>query len=105
VSFAAITLCVASQRVFIVVISLSTQAGNFWIHPRMYAHRSSQSVSNFHFIDGHQFGSSSVYMQNPLLSRLSKNVIIKIYKPINFTCSFYRHETWSLTLREEGTVC
>jgi hypothetical protein len=31
VSFAAITLCVASQRVF---ISLSTQSGNFWIHPR-----------------------------------------------------------------------
>jgi len=36
VSFAPITLCVASQRVFIVVIvvfiSLSTQSGNFWIH-------------------------------------------------------------------------
>jgi hypothetical protein len=35
VSFAAITLRVASQRVFfVVVISLSTQSGNFWIHPR-----------------------------------------------------------------------
>jgi hypothetical protein len=33
VSFVAITLCVASQRVF-VVASLSTQSGNFWIHPR-----------------------------------------------------------------------
>jgi hypothetical protein len=34
VSVAAITLCVASQRVFIVVvISLSIQSGNFWIHP------------------------------------------------------------------------
>jgi hypothetical protein len=34
VSFSAITLCVASRRVFIVVvISLSTQSGNFWIHP------------------------------------------------------------------------
>jgi hypothetical protein len=33
VSFAAITLFVASQRVFVVVISLSTQAGNFWTHP------------------------------------------------------------------------
>jgi hypothetical protein len=31
-SFAATTLCVASQRVF---ISLSTQSGNFWIHPRI----------------------------------------------------------------------
>jgi hypothetical protein len=37
VSFAATTICVASQRVFIVaVISLSTQSGNFWIHPRIY---------------------------------------------------------------------
>jgi hypothetical protein len=41
VSFAAITLCVASQRVFVVVvvvvvfISLSTQSGNFWIYPRI----------------------------------------------------------------------
>jgi hypothetical protein len=34
VRFAAITLCVASQRVFIVVVSLSTQSGNFWIHLR-----------------------------------------------------------------------
>jgi hypothetical protein len=37
VSFIAITLCVASQRVFI-VISLSTQSGNIWIHPRMLQH-------------------------------------------------------------------
>jgi hypothetical protein len=32
------TLCVASQQVFIVVsvyISLPTQSGNVWIHPRM----------------------------------------------------------------------
>jgi hypothetical protein len=34
VSFAAITHSVASQRVYI-VISLSTQSGNLWIHPRM----------------------------------------------------------------------
>jgi hypothetical protein len=36
VSFAAITLCVASQRVFIVVrlYIVVTQSGNFWIHPR-----------------------------------------------------------------------
>jgi hypothetical protein len=35
VSYTAITLCVASQRVFIViiVISLSTQSGNFLTHP------------------------------------------------------------------------
>jgi hypothetical protein len=38
VSFAAITLCVASQRVFIVVVVVyfvMTQSGNFWIHPRI----------------------------------------------------------------------
>jgi hypothetical protein len=32
VSFAAITLCVASQRVFVVVYFVMTQSGNFWIH-------------------------------------------------------------------------
>jgi hypothetical protein len=38
VSFATITLCVASQRVFVVVVVyfIMTQSGNFWIHPRMY---------------------------------------------------------------------
>jgi hypothetical protein len=36
VSFAAITLCVASQRVIPKDISLSTQSGNFWIHPRTW---------------------------------------------------------------------
>jgi hypothetical protein len=35
VSFAAITPCVASRQVFVVVISLSTQSGNFWIYPRI----------------------------------------------------------------------
>jgi hypothetical protein len=35
VSFAAIILCVASQRVFIVVISLSAQSGNFWVYLRI----------------------------------------------------------------------
>jgi hypothetical protein len=52
VSFVAITLCVDSQRVFIVVvvvvvvlfISLSTQSGNFWIHPRTAEHVADPSV-------------------------------------------------------------
>jgi hypothetical protein len=37
VSFAAIILCVASHRVFIIVVVyfVMTQSGNFWIHPRM----------------------------------------------------------------------
>jgi hypothetical protein len=34
VQFATITLCVASQQVFIVVGDfIMTQSGNFWIHP------------------------------------------------------------------------
>jgi hypothetical protein len=37
VSFAAITLCVDSQRVFIVVCFVMTRSGNFWIHPCMIA--------------------------------------------------------------------
>jgi hypothetical protein len=35
VSFATTTFCVDSQRMLIVIISLSTQSGNFWIHPRI----------------------------------------------------------------------
>jgi hypothetical protein len=36
VSFVAITLCVASQRVFIVVVYFfMTQSGNFWIYPHI----------------------------------------------------------------------
>jgi hypothetical protein len=36
VGFAAITICVASQRVFIVgFISLSSRSGNFWLHACM----------------------------------------------------------------------
>jgi hypothetical protein len=34
-SFDTITLCVASERVFIVVYFVMTQSGNFWIHPRI----------------------------------------------------------------------
>jgi hypothetical protein len=43
VSFVAITLCAGFQWVFIVVgflISLSTQSGNFWVHPRIDQTRS-----------------------------------------------------------------
>jgi hypothetical protein len=38
VSFATITLCVASQRVFIIIVVcvFMTQSGNFWIHHRIY---------------------------------------------------------------------
>jgi hypothetical protein len=39
VSFAAITLCVASQQVVpnVSVYFFMTQSGNFWIHPRKYS--------------------------------------------------------------------
>jgi len=34
VSFAAVTLCVASQRVSVIVVYfVITQSGNFWMHP------------------------------------------------------------------------
>jgi hypothetical protein len=38
-------LCVASQRVFIVVYFIMTQSGNFWIYPRIFI-RLSQQISN-----------------------------------------------------------
>jgi hypothetical protein len=44
VSLAAITLCDASQRVFIVVYFVITQPGNFWIQPRMSCSGSSASA-------------------------------------------------------------
>jgi hypothetical protein len=41
VSFAAITLCVASERVFIVdvIYFVMTKFGNFWIHPHILERR------------------------------------------------------------------
>jgi hypothetical protein len=39
VSFAAVTLCVTSQRVFIFIVVM-TQSGNFWINPRMVPRKS-----------------------------------------------------------------
>jgi hypothetical protein len=46
VSFAAITLYVASQQVFILLlfISLPTQSGKFWIHPRILTELSISDV-------------------------------------------------------------
>jgi len=45
VSFAVISLCVASQRVFIVdVVLLSAQSGNFCIHPRRERERDRERV-------------------------------------------------------------
>jgi hypothetical protein len=54
VSFAAITLCVASQRVFIVVVVVvvvvyfvTTQPGNFWIYPRKKVEIILKSLNRF----------------------------------------------------------
>jgi hypothetical protein len=47
VNFAAVTICVASQRVVVVVVvSLSTQSGNFWIHPRISSERNVSLAEN-----------------------------------------------------------
>jgi len=40
VSFAPITLCVASQRVFVVVYFVMTKSGNFWVKPSSSVGRS-----------------------------------------------------------------
>jgi len=51
VSFVAITLCVASERVFVFVVVVvdfvTTQSGNFWIYPRKeyYKQREADKVS------------------------------------------------------------
>jgi hypothetical protein len=40
VSFAAITLCVASQREFVIVVYfVMNQSGNFWIYSRVFINR------------------------------------------------------------------
>jgi hypothetical protein len=52
VSLAAITLCVASQRVFIVVYFVMTQSGNFWIHPRTYQRKSKLSFDTDRYRKG-----------------------------------------------------
>jgi hypothetical protein len=46
VSFAAITLCVASQRLFIVVDFVTTQYGNFWIYHRMCGNQNEHIASS-----------------------------------------------------------
>jgi hypothetical protein len=52
VSFVAITLCVASQRVFIVIVVyfVMTQSGNFWIRPRIQ-HRMSRQHDHVYCVN------------------------------------------------------
>jgi hypothetical protein len=59
VSFAAITFCVASQRVFIVVsvYFVMTQSGNFWIQPAIADIRFTNYVTGLvtHLLISHLF--------------------------------------------------
>jgi hypothetical protein len=51
VSFATITLLVASQRVLMVVSMyfVMTQSGNFWIHPRIYRRQLGAAVAQTNY--------------------------------------------------------
>jgi hypothetical protein len=52
VSFAAITLFVASQRVFVAVVYfVMTQSGNFWIHPRVRVRQMGFRISAVLFVE------------------------------------------------------
>jgi len=86
VSFAAINICGASQRVFIVVsyISLSTQSGSFWMHPRN-SHSASQDVSR-HLLNEKVY--YRVHMSPPLCDTIiAVNIIytsimyVHVYSP------------------------
>jgi hypothetical protein len=92
VSFAAITLWVASQREFVVVVSLSTQSGNFWIH-LMYA------IS-------HKFikrGSTTFSHQNPSVGKVSlfinsafNNWHFAFFCVTNWAVLFRLHTYWNI---------
>jgi hypothetical protein len=72
VSFAATNLCVASQRVFIVLllfISLSTRSGNFWIHLRTNVH----SIFNFFFFYPVSIQVPSLVVETP--TKVSDNLL------------------------------
>jgi hypothetical protein len=49
VSFVSVTLCIASQRDFVVHF-VTTQSGNFWIHPRILPSRTSVFIAGCVFL-------------------------------------------------------
>jgi len=56
VSFVAVTLCIACQRCFLLLllfISLSTQSGNLWIHSRPYLAADRCCLFQLHAISGY----------------------------------------------------
>jgi hypothetical protein len=111
-----ITLCVASQRVF--VISLSTQSGNLWIHPRNAEVRNARSLTST---------SSYVFISCSLMLRLDTVLGLAVYRYPSMAaprvdktrqqvaqwrlCTFFSHlrhscNTWSLNhLWRHGFVC
>jgi len=81
VSFAAITLCVASQRVFIVVVYfVMTQSGNLWIHPHV------ESLKRRH------------------LSTLEPNLHIGRWKTLKCRCVFFIQHSKSFQGITNGPV-
>jgi hypothetical protein len=123
VSSVAITLCVASQRVFIFVSVyfvinsvrklLDTPSYKFGViikrsvptvnEPPNLRYKSSQNDIHDKVKSRLNSGNVCYYsVQNLLSFRLvSKNLKIKIYKTVILPVVLYGCETWSLTLREE----
>jgi len=77
VSSAAITLCVSSQQVFIVVFLVlvyfvTTQSGNFWIHPHIS--KSGHDVQNENSFCSYRHGSSSNFTGDSISSAIPQTV-------------------------------
>jgi hypothetical protein len=72
VSFASVTLCVASQRVFIFVVVYfvtMTQSGNFWIHSRkLSVHLSTHDVGWFQVVNQTKIHNLD-FQPRPLITR------------------------------------
>jgi hypothetical protein len=61
-SFAAVTLCVASQRVFIfVVYFVMTQSGNFWMYPRINIYMYVQTTELYLTVKPHNMFLARLY--------------------------------------------
>jgi hypothetical protein len=76
VSFAAITLYIASQRVFVIVVVLDfvmTQSGNFWINTRI-AHK---ATDEFELCSS--FGKQSIpdFMKHEVVAALTEHNAMK----------------------------
>jgi hypothetical protein len=95
VTFAAITLCVASQQVSVVVtvVSLSTQSGNFRIHPRTFPPPPPKRNWHFAFKNLKLHSSDTIYVcwmqKKCLFASISKNITAFLQlKAISSHCLF-----------------